>query len=180
MITIILITILSLSVIGNIIFLAKNGKVKKIKNVYNQRINNLTKLEAEAEKIIVTEKHKYTAYKNDLIDEYKSKLSKVKNSVFGSIRKGYYEHPLTYDGDKFTTYVYVDEVDRYTNGKSKIKIDYIEAKLPIGASLNFVREYLDKTFVSLVDTNDVTWLESVDEISKERSKKLERILKDEK
>ncbi len=35
-------------------------------------------------------------------------------------------------------------------------------------------------FISLVDTNDVTWLESVDELSKERSKKLERILKNEK
>jgi hypothetical protein len=122
---------------------------------------------------------------NQLKSEYDIKLKTVTDIVRGKQRKGYYEsgfNQTNLAGAKVTmdANIYVIEVDRYTNGKSKIKIDEINYINFKGDTYIFNKTTMDKyvkeNFNQLVDTKDIEWLESVDEISKERTKKLERVL----
>lgn len=117
------------------------------------------------------------------VKEADEKISFIKSLLKKNHRKGYYNHILseTNTGTKFDNRVYVIELDRYTNGKSKIKIDYIEnTKRTDGIHIYQIENYINEHFESLVETKDIEWLESVNEIQKEREDKLKRILSYEK
>ena len=164
--TIILSLLLLSSLIMNIIYINKN--------------KNMNKLFDES-----VEKSKDFDRKNIELDskksELKSKIKYIENIVSGDIRKGYYKQSLSTTGDEkkenFEVDVCVIEVDRFTNGKSKLKFDYILfGHIPKGISKENIINYVkDTIFTEFVNTKDIDWLESVDELQKMREKKLKRI-----
>lgn len=116
------------------------------------------------------------------------KYKKLKNVISTTIsdlnkplRYGYYIRSLniTQPGlpnKPFDTYVYVKEVDRYTNGDSKISIDKIEPIVPESdMTHDRVIKYIKDEFKSVRLTSDITWLESENEIKEMRKNKLKHL-----
>ena len=89
----------------------------------------------------------------------------------GTGRYGFYEKR----GTSYNAYVYVDEIDRYSDGHSKIKIHKIEAFNTAyqDNSISWARD----SFVSLKLTSEINWLESEDYIKKLRKEKLDKLNK---
>ena len=97
------------------------------------------------------------------------------------IRKGYYKMAMQQTSTtgvviKYNPIVYVKEIDRYTNGESKIEIDRIEIHCG-DSDLNRknAETYINNDFISLVKTSDITWLESEVSIKEQRKEKLSRL-----
>lgn len=114
------------------------------------------------------------------------KIKKVLNELNKPLRKGYYKQGLvtkskinfSEEKEEFYSTIYVIELDRYTSGESKIKIDYIEpgiqeSKMPKSKIENFIKE----TFKSIVKTSDINWLDSELSIKEMRREKLSKIKK---
>ena len=108
---------------------------------------------------------------------YYQKYSKLKKGLksyeaIGTERFGFYK----VDCGNYSSYVYIKEIDRYTDGYSKIKIDCIEPfhKQDYGDAAT--RHAMGK-FLSLMKTTDIEWLESEDHIRKVRKEKLENLKK---
>lgn len=107
------------------------------------------------------------------------KYKKLKNGLkeylnIGTGRYGFYNYICNYSRE-YSAIVYVKEIDRYTNGYSKIKIDNIE---PVYK--NYLETSIEKAnehFVSLKLTADIDWLESEDYIRKTRKEKLDKLKK---
>lgn len=75
----------------------------------------------------------------------------------------------------YNAYVYVKELDRYTDGYSKIEISNIE---PLNK--NYISESklrVNNSFLTLMKTNEIEWLESEDSIRKIRKEKLDNLKK---
>ena len=128
-----------------------------------------------------------------VLDSYKKTIQEVKEIIKGKpLRTGYYKYGLKYGTDNinlntkklpFDTIVYVNELDRYKNGKSKIELSDIEiewthfkSKKP---NKNIIYDFIVKHFISLVETSDIEWLESeenIKEIRKEKINKLKEII----
>jgi hypothetical protein len=108
---------------------------------------------------------------------YYQKYSKLKKGLkfyedIGTDRFGFYKID---SGKNYSSYVYIKEIDRYTNGYSKIKLDNIE---PFNKTYNNEAiEWARKNFLSLMKTTDIEWLESEDYIRKVRKEKLENLKK---
>jgi len=108
---------------------------------------------------------------------YIKKYNKLKKSInkyeeIGTNRSGFY---INNKGGNDAAIVYIDELDRYTTGYSKVKIKSVESLNP-----NYKEDsisYAYKKFVSLMETSDIIWLESEDNIKKIRKEKLEQIKK---
>lgn len=109
--------------------------------------------------------------------KYNELFSKVNNILIDidkPLRRGYYtmscNQNVTID---YSPIIFVKEIDRYTNGKSKIKLDRIEISC---GDRNFgyssAEIFVEKEFKSLVETSDITWLESEIEIKEQRRNKL--------
>jgi len=103
------------------------------------------------------------------------KLKKAIRSYerIGTGRYGFYKYIGTYS--HYSAYVYVNEIDRYTDGYSKIRIDRIEAFTK--SSESDAIEKSTNAFLSLKLTNEIEWLESEDNIKRIRKEKLEQIAK---
>ena len=106
------------------------------------------------------------------------KCLKLKNAIksyekIWTGRYGFYKY--TGSCSYHNAYVYVDEIDRYTDGYSKIKIDRIEAFSK--SSESDAIEKSTNAFLSLKLTNEIEWLESEDNIKRIRKEKLEQIAK---
>lgn len=105
------------------------------------------------------------------------KYRKLKTSIksyedIGTGRKGFYFY-----GSATSSYygiIYVNEIDRYTDGYSKIKLDHIEL---ISKRWSDSVQVMEKNFLSLKKTNEIDWLESEDHIKKLRKEKLENLKK---
>lgn len=70
----------------------------------------------------------------------------------------------------------VDEIARYTNGDSKIRINSIDSGISSEkVSSNRVKRYISDGFKSLVKTSDIEWLENESEIKEIRKNKLEHL-----
>lgn len=102
-----------------------------------------------------------------------------------TLREGYYEGDipleLTENGVVISTHTYhfigyVREIDKYTNGESKIELDRIEI-----TSGYDTRQYAHITrvatnrFCSVVPSKDIEWLESEESLKEQRKLKLETI-----
>lgn len=92
----------------------------------------------------------------------------------GTGRYGFYKYT---DGrySFYNAYVYVYEMDRYTDGFSRIEIDTIEA-----ISKNHEKDSSSRArneFLSLKLYSEIEWLESEDHIKKLRKEKLAQINK---
>lgn len=88
----------------------------------------------------------------------------------GTGRIGFYVYNPT---GNYSAIVFVKELDRYTDGYSKLKIDRIEPKGGGETSI----EWATEAFTSLKKTLDVEWLESIDQIKKIRKEKLLKLKK---
>jgi len=98
------------------------------------------------------------------------KLTKEFQEI-GTGRYGFYEMRV----GSYDAYVYVNEIDRYTDGHSKIKLHKVEA-ISSTYRENSIGYAKDK-FISLKLTSEINWLESEDHIKKLRKEKLDKINK---
>lgn len=74
-----------------------------------------------------------------------------------------------------SAYVFIKEIDRYTNGYSKIKLNRIEK---ISSSFDKSDyESIKNKFISLKKTSDIEWLENEDHLKKLRKEKIEKLQK---
>ena len=73
-------------------------------------------------------------------------------------------------------YCYVQELDKYTNGDSKIKLKEVEVVAGFSRS-NYpdVKDVITQKFCSIKESKDVEWLESEEDIKTQRKKKLKAI-----
>ena len=104
------------------------------------------------------------------------------NDLNKPLRKGYIENELVgnskINGEKidFKVKIYVNELDRYTSGESKIKIDYIEPCVSENdVSHHSVKDYITDKLPSVFKTSDINWLESETAIKDIRKEKLKQI-----
>lgn len=93
------------------------------------------------------------------------------------LRLGYYKMKCQQGGQiDYDAIVYVNEIDRYTNGDSKLRLNNFEIECSAGAlDRNSAESFIGKSFVSLMKTSDITWLESENEIREQRKNKLEHL-----
>ena len=96
--------------------------------------------------------------------------------------QGYYSnniHLTDTDSKKTDTYTYiayVSELERYKNNLSKIKLNSVE--IESGVSVDqyfFIKKCVVETFISIVDTNKIHWLEPNITLKDERKEKLKQI-----
>lgn len=121
-----------------------------------------------------------------LFFKYRKLTKNIRNIVENlqkTWRRGYITQSLVITNDNpeikdidFEPILYLREIDRYTNGTSKVEIEKIEYGID---SENFNIQRLDKyireRFKSIVKTTDVIWLESENEIKELRKNKLEQL-----
>ena len=78
--------------------------------------------------------------------------------------------------EKFESLVTVKELDRYTNGESKVEIESIDPGISEEKmSKKRIEDYIRTQFISIIKTTEVTWLESEETIKEQRKNKLERL-----
>jgi hypothetical protein len=115
-------------------------------------------------------------------------LDDIKNNVLNGKKSGYYTYSTNLlskelkeagkTGDTYDCNIYVDELDRYTNGLSKIKLKKIEVINGFDPhQYEWVRTCAKDKFSELKKTSDIEWLESVETIKTIRKNKLAEIIK---
>lgn len=112
----------------------------------------------------------------------KNKIDTFINESKRPIRKGYIKYTLSISNnvtgskESFESLVTVKEIDRYTNGESKIEIENIDPGISEErVSKKRIEEYIKGQFISIMKTSDVTWLESEESIKTQRKNKLEHL-----
>lgn len=108
------------------------------------------------------------------------KLKKVIKSIYEPIRKGYYKVQIVayVDNSNFVTTVFVNEIERYKSGESKIEIYDIEYGISeLKVSHEKIKGRIVDTFVSIVKTSDINWLELEDDLMQERKNKINKLIK---
>lgn len=108
--------------------------------------------------------YKYLTIKK-LVKEYEE---------IGTGRYGFYNFGSS--SSSYRAIVYVDELDRYTDGYSKIRINRIEPT-SISSYKRDSKEKAENDFISLKLTSEIEWLESEDHIKKLRKEKLDKLNK---
>lgn len=113
------------------------------------------------------------------IKKYKkltNELSIVISDVEKHNRHGYYKMKCLQGTINFEPIVFVTEIDRYTNGESKLKLDKIEISC---GNNNFnsesAKKFVENEFESLVLSSKIIWLDSEVEIKELRKEKLQRL-----
>lgn len=86
----------------------------------------------------------------------------------GTGRYGFY-----INGKSYKAFVYVKEIDRFSNGFSKIKLDNIEAIDKFPSTIKSAKD----SFITLKKTDEIDWLEGEEQIKKRRREKLENLKK---
>jgi len=85
----------------------------------------------------------------------------------------------TADDDNKTEYksrVYVEEIDKYKNGISKIKLIDIEVLSGFGIfQYDYVKKAIKLKFSFIKNTSEIEWLVSENELKTERKEKLDEI-----
>lgn len=106
-----------------------------------------------------------------------SKTNQYISELNKPLRKGYYKTNCQQGSSiDYEAIIYVSEVDRYLNGDSKIRFNSVEIECGSGSiNRNSAESFARKSFVTLVKTSDITWLESETEIKEQRRNKLEQL-----
>jgi len=147
----------------SVIFLSLYSRNKYLKE---EKEYNFTKLENE----------------NEIL---KNSFNILKDEILSDKRVGYYSGKKTLvseeardkPGTIYNTCIYVTEIDRYTNGQSKIKLDKVEILSGFDhGQYNWVKTLTKEQFCSIKNTADITWLESEVSIVKQRKDKITEIL----
>jgi hypothetical protein len=107
----------------------------------------------------------------------RKKTKKIIQSLDKPIRKGYYKNSSKYGLANYEIIVYVTEIDRYTNGESKINLETIEVSGSIINSYNIdiLKKIATNKFSHIVKTSDIYWMESEIEIKEQRREKLKQL-----
>jgi len=111
-----------------------------------------------------------------------NKIKGLISSLEKPLRHGYYKENGTQlvFGEKlsYNSIIFVNEVDRYTNGESKIKLENIEIKASNSSiDCNCVKDFIKTCFKSIKNTSEITWLESETSIKEMRKDKLAQLKK---
>jgi hypothetical protein len=108
------------------------------------------------------------------------KVDKIVADLKKPLRQGYYIRPLTYtnkdNGDKsdFDSIIFVRELDRFTNGESKIEIEGVDSGTSkVGKEV--VESFIRDEFKSIVKSDTIEWLESEQSIKEIRKNKLAQL-----
>lgn len=116
---------------------------------------------------------------NQLVDEYISeqKIGYIENDTWT-----YTGEDVDPNNDNFKVRMYVTQLEEYTNGESKLRLDRVEVlHSPSGAGTDKIRSALihriSNEFSSTWKTKDVEWLVTKDSIKELRKKKLQEIKK---
>lgn len=104
------------------------------------------------------------------------KVSTIIKDFESPLRKGYYKMSCSQGQISYEPIVYVKELDRYTNGESKVELQNIEIscgnrQFSLASATAFAR----RDFQSLVKTSDITWLDSEISIKTQRKEKLSHL-----
>ncbi len=101
------------------------------------------------------------------------------------LREGYYEGDIPLEiidddavvsNNKYHFIVYIRELDRYTNGESKVELDRIEIINGYSSEhYGHIKNVAKKRFCSVVPSNKIEWLESEESLKEQRKLKLEII-----
>lgn len=114
--------------------------------------------------------------------KYKETIESLKDINSKKIlRTGYYEDSLNLvnkdgKGDLYKCFITVNELDRYTNGESKIEIVDIVVNGYNPSQYRHVSDSMKKRFIPIYKTNDIEWLESETDIEKVRREKIKKII----
>lgn len=110
--------------------------------------------------------------------KFKKNIITQVNELNSPLRKGYYKHGLVFDNkDKFDVIVYINEIERYTCGESKCELTSIDIEnKPKLIKHDDVYKYIGEQFVSLIKTDNITWLEELTSLKEERKNKIEKLL----
>jgi len=147
---------LCLTILFLTLFIINRKKVTKLKSIIKNKDN-----------VIVS--------RNAAIQEFKS--------ILATNRQGYYDENInltdseTNTSKPYTVYVYVKEIERYTNGMSKIQL--IKSEVVSGYSPNqylWVKECVEKRFSSVKKSSEIEWLEVEEDLKEMRKEKLNKIL----
>ena len=104
----------------------------------------------------------------------------------GHYAKSFYQQKIGDSEDNKIIYdveIFVSELDRYTNGESKIKLEYLEIIPAVSANNNIkfdyghANEFVKGCFNSIKNTSEITWLESEASIKEMRKDKLAQLKK---
>jgi len=98
-------------------------------------------------------------------------------------RKGYFKGSINLVIDKeknitqqYDYVVHINEIDRYTNGECKIKINYIDVVSGFDpGQFEWIKKSASMRFSSVMKISDIEWLESDDEIKRLRKEKLKKL-----
>lgn len=134
------------------------------------------------------EKDQLQKEKDQLNTNYNNLLknfNNFKNELFIN-RIGYYYDSVTLlskeekdagkSGEKYNCTVHIKELDRYTNGDSKIQLLNVELTSGFDANqFEWVKQCIRNKFSSIKKTADIEWLESEIEIKELRKNKLEKL-----
>jgi hypothetical protein len=111
------------------------------------------------------------------VDSLNAKMIDFKNILVEDKKIGYYNLVWAYENKPIKFNVFVEELDRYTNGDCKTKIDHIEIlQCPVDVRHNVVSK-IEKQFSTIKDPSKITWLVSENAIKELRKKKLEALEK---
>jgi len=171
--TIVILSVIVFMMFVNNFFLSSENKKANAK--YSELALKVSKLESLKQNTL-----EHSAYKEkyeSLVNEF----NKLKQD--SKLRKGYYKSQLTFTNINkkkfdFDVLVYVKELDKYKNGKSKIEflyIDIIWTHSEIGPQKENVTNYVRNHFESLVDSTKIEWLESEEDIKEIRKNKMKHL-----
>lgn len=137
---------------------------------------------------------------NDMSSDLVSKLSKSEQNCENLTKKidqikddlstkriGYYTDSVNLisienkeagkPGEPYHFTVFIKELDRYTNGMSKIILTNIEVTSGFASDkYDWVKQVTREKFSTLKKTSEIKWLESEESIKEQRKQKLEKIL----
>lgn len=114
----------------------------------------------------------------------KSKFNRLSEEFMRDDRIGYYDSNGLYlsgnPNDNFYCRVFVKELEKYTNGMSKIELQKVEVtRCPDGGNgyMSRVKTKIKNEFSTLRKTDNIEWLETPEDIKQQRREKLEQIKK---
>ena len=110
---------------------------------------------------------------NDIKSKLSEKLTDFNNRL--SSNNGFIDVNSTRGSQSYTTRVYINEVERYTNGYSKIKIQNIQVIHGISGDFDDLKKYVNDTFPIITLTKNITWLEPEQDNMEIRRKKLDSL-----
>jgi len=150
-ITITLSALLILSIINNII---TSNKLRSIKNHQ-------------------VELDDYKKQFNDIKSKLSEKLTDFNKRL--SSNNGFIDVNSSRGTQRYTTRVYINEIERYTNGYSKLKINNMEVIHGLSNDIDELKKYVGETFPSITLTNNITWLVPEQDNIEMRRKKLDSL-----